>query len=134
MLASRKALTGALAGLVFVGGVATSFNDAEARPRHRGAAIAAGIIGGLALGAIAASAARPAYAYPSYSYGYGGYYPPSYGYGYGYSPAYYGGGYVPVAGDYYDDDYYAGPVCYWQRRRVAVDPYTVVVRRVRVCR
>lgn len=123
-LSSRKVLTGALAGLVFAGGIAASLNEAEARPRHRGGAVAAGIIGGLALGAIAASAARPAYAYPAYGYGYGGYYPSGYGY--------YGGGYAPVASGYYDA-YDAAPVCYWQHRRVAVDPYTVVVRRVRVC-
>jgi hypothetical protein len=145
ILSSRRVLTGALAGLVFGAGVAASINDAEARSR-RGAAVAAGIIGGLALGAIAASAARPAYAYPSYgythpSYGYGysgGYYPSSNGY-YGsnyygsnyYGSNYYGGDYGPVAG--YGDAYYDAPVCYWQRRRVAIDPYTVVVRRVRVC-
>ncbi len=33
----------------------------------------------------------------------------------------------------YGDAYYDAPVCYWQRRRVAIDPYTFVVRRVRVC-
>lgn len=131
-MSSRRVLTGALAGLVFATGVATSINDAQARS-SRGAAVAAGIIGGLALGAIAASAARPAYAYPSYGYAY-----PSYGYGYGgYHPVSYGyygsshyGGYVPAAGF---DDYYDAPVCYWQRRRVAIDPYTYVVRRVRIC-
>jgi len=139
-LSSRKMLTGALAGVVLAGGVAASINDAEARSRHRGAAIAAGVIGGLAIGAIAASAARPAYAYPSYSYGYGGHYPSSYGYGggyypsgYGYRASYYGGGYLPVAGGYYEDDYDVAPVCYWQNRRMRVDPYTIVVRRVRVC-
>jgi hypothetical protein len=139
-LSSRRVLTGALAGLVFATGVAVSIDDAQARSR-RGAAVAAGIIGGLALGAIAASAARPAYAYPSYGYGspsygygsYGGYYPSSYGY-HGssyYGSGYYGGGYVPAAG--YEGGYYDAPACYWHRRRVAIDPYTYVVRRVRVC-
>ncbi len=67
-LSSRKVLTGALAGLVFAGGVAASVNDAEARSRNRGAAIAAGVIGGLALGALAA---RPAYSSPAYPTYYG---------------------------------------------------------------
>ena len=89
--------------------------------------------------AFAASAARPAYAYPSYGYGSllrlqsGGYYPSSYGY-HGssyYGSGYYGGGYVPAAG--YEGGYYDAPACYWHRRRVAIDPYTYVVRRVRVC-
>jgi hypothetical protein len=36
------------------------------RSRNRGAAVAAGVVGGLALGALAAGAARPAYAAPVY--------------------------------------------------------------------
>jgi len=36
------------------------------RRSNRGAAVAAGVVGGLALGALAASAARPAYAAPVY--------------------------------------------------------------------
>jgi len=147
MVSSQKVLAGALAAAVFTAGLGVS-NDAEARSRNRGAAIAAGVIGGLALGAIAASAARPAYAAPAYGYGgygYGGGYAPAYsGYGYGgYAPAY--GGYYPASSYYAPayqayprvDSYYGaydpGPVCYWQRRRVAIDPYTVVVRRVQVC-
>lgn len=66
-----------------LGGTMVSFSDpAEARSRHRGGAVAAGVIGGLALGAIAAGSARshyapvaPGYAYPAYgvpAYGYGG--------------------------------------------------------------
>ncbi|MBB4017702.1 hypothetical protein GGR16_002736 [Chelatococcus caeni] len=46
--------------------VATT-GEAEARWRGRyygGGAVAAGVIGGLAIGALAASAARPAYGYP----------------------------------------------------------------------
>ena len=127
-LSARKVLTGAMAGVVLAAGVVASAGDAEARSRGRGAAVAAGIIGGLALGALAASAARPAYAAPAYSYG--GYYP-SYGYNtvtYGHG----GGYYAPVSG-YYGADYYDEPVCYWTKRRFAVDPYTTVVRRVRVC-
>jgi hypothetical protein len=55
--------------------------------RHRGAAVAAGLFGGLALGALAAS---------SYPY-HGGYYP---SYSYGYAPIGYGG-------------YYGYGSCYW---------------------
>ena len=36
------------------------------RRGNRGAAVAAGVVGGLALGALAAGAARPAYAAPAY--------------------------------------------------------------------
>ena len=67
------------------------------RPYYGGGALAAGLIGGLALGTLAASAGSYyGYGYPSYGYGYGypysgyGYYPSSYaypGYSYGYYPA-----------------------------------------------
>src|SRR5215207_10277633 len=58
------------------------------RPYYGGGALTAGLIGGLALGTLAASAGSYyGYSYPSY-YGYGyGYYPSSYaypGYSYGY--------------------------------------------------
>jgi len=72
--------------------------------RNNGGALAAGLIGGLAVGAIAASAGRPAY-------GYG--YPATYAY-----PAYgpdYGGG------------------CYVQRRRFVNEWGDVVIRREKVC-
>src|SRR3954449_6598901 len=69
------------------------------RPYYGGGALAAGLIGGLALGTLAASAGSYyGYGYPSYGYGYGfpysgyGYYPSSYaypGYSYGYYPASY---------------------------------------------
>jgi hypothetical protein len=80
------------------------------RPYYRrgygGGAVAAGLVGGLALGAIAASTAYP--------YG-----------GYGYAPAYYGGGYgyAPVA---YGD-------CYWVNRRVVNAWGELVIQRVQVC-
>jgi hypothetical protein len=68
-------------------------------------AVAAGVIGGLALGA---AAARSSYyygygGYPSYGYSYGGY--PAYGYSYGYAPystGYYG---YPYSGGYYGYGY-----------------------------
>ncbi len=57
----KKSLTAAAATLALAGAVTVSTsNEADARWRHRhGGAIAAGIVGGLALGAIAASAAQP---------------------------------------------------------------------------
>lgn len=80
------------------------------RRHNNGGAVAAGLIGGLAIGALAASAA-----YPAYGYGYGdpygsaGYYP-AYGSGYGY-----------------------GPACYTVRRRYVDAWGGVVIRRVQVC-
>ena len=58
------------------------------RPYYGGGALAAGLIGGLALGTLAASAGSYyGYGYPSYGYGYS-YYPSSYAY-----PGYYGASY-----------------------------------------
>ena len=147
---TKKVIAAGLCAATMIGVLPASITPAEAmhrgfhhgghrpvvvhRHRHRGGAVAAGVIGGLAIGALAASAARPAYAYPSYGYGYGGgYYQPNY-----YRSGYYGGYardyYAPagVAGGYYGA-YDPGPTCFWTRRRVPIDPYTVVVRRVRVC-
>jgi hypothetical protein len=83
----------------------------------RGAAVAAGIVGGLAAGALIAGATQPAYAAPVYG---PGYVPPSY------APAY-GSGYAPAYGYEYQ------PTCYTRRVRQVVDYDTVVIRRVRVC-
>lgn len=86
---TRKFLTGSITALALGATVLATATPASADWRgHRrhggnGGAIAAGIIGGLALGALAAGAARaetrtyyaPAPAYtPSYSYSYGGCY------------------------------------------------------------
>jgi hypothetical protein len=77
-LISKTILGVAVAGLV----AASSFAPAEAaRWRHAGP-VAAGVIGGLALGSALASA-------PFYGSGYYGY-GPAYGYEYGYGPRYYG--------------------------------------------
>jgi hypothetical protein len=77
---AKKAVIGALAAVTLGGAVMTSSTDAYAWHRgfkhgyygapyyrHRrahGGAVAAGVLGGLALGALAAGAARPAYAAP----------------------------------------------------------------------
>ena len=97
--------------------------DAEAQYRrgNRGAAVAAGVIGGLAAGALIAGATRPAYGYSN------GYSRPAYGYrddgyrDYGYAPAY---GARRV---------YVEQECHWQRQRVWLDRHTYTTRRVRVC-
>jgi hypothetical protein len=78
--------TGAVAAAL-IGAVAMTATPSEARCRGCGAA-AAGFVGGLAVGAIAANA-NNGYSYgPSYGYGYGYGYEPGYAY-YG-GPAYYG--------------------------------------------
>lgn len=117
------ALTGVVGLMLAGGGVAVSTSPAEAgartgtwryynpgyayRPyyRHHGGAVAAGIAGGLALGALGAAAATPYYG--------SGYYAPVYG-----APAY--GGY-----DYAE--------CYWVRRRGWDAWGNPVVRKVQVC-
>lgn len=95
-----RSLIGGVASLAMLGALGAS--SAEAR---EGGAVAAGVIGGLALGAIAGSAAAN-------SNGYNGGYAPAYA-----APQpYYGGG------------------CYYQRRPVYdEDGELVGHRRVRVC-
>ena len=106
-----KTLTGvALAGVLAVGAVTASSQQAEAHWRG-GGAVAAGVVGGLAAGAIIGGALAP-----RYGYGYYG------GPAYGYAPAYYGG--------YYGGPAYYGRSC-WTRRVVNANGN---VRRVRVCR
>ena len=81
------------------------------RPYYGGGALAAGLIGGLALGSLAASAGSYyGYGYPSY-YGSGyGYYPSSYaypGYSYGYYPSSYAyRSYYSYPSYYYGASYY----------------------------
>ena len=142
----KKAAVGALAlATVTTGVTVVSATSAEAqfRPRHgyngghgyrnrggnRGAAVAAGIIGGLAVGALIAGANRPAYAAPAYNnHGYAqsshGYAQSSYGYA---QPAYSNYGYA----NSYEPAYQ--PTCYYRKVRQVVDYDTVVIRRVRVC-
>ena len=73
-----KSVMGAITAVTLVAGIAAVASPAEAQWRgHRGhyrggwggAGIAAGVVGGLALGAFAAQAA-PRHHYPSYGYGY----------------------------------------------------------------
>ncbi|MGE0563551.1 MAG: hypothetical protein AB7O50_03465 [Pseudolabrys sp.] len=97
-----KTLTAlAAASTIALAAVAT---PQQAEARGRGGAVAAGVIGGIALGAIIASQARG-------------------GYHYGGGPAYYGG---PV--------YYHQPRCWWQRQRVYDGYGYWHVRKIRVCR
>ena len=113
----KKRLAGTAAAMVLAAGtmaVATTDASAQYRYRHHnggwntGAGVAAGVVGGLALGALATG-----------GYGYGGGYGPNYGSGYGYAPAY--GGYGAYGGG-----------CYVTRERV-FDGYGWRIRRVRVC-
>jgi hypothetical protein len=78
---SKKLLSAGLAGLVLASAMVAGAGEASARwygPRYYhyyhgnpGAAVAAGVVGGLALGALAASAARPTYVAPAPVYDYG---------------------------------------------------------------
>ena len=71
---TRKFLTAGVAGLALTGAVLSSSAPAQARD----GAVAAGVLGGLALGAVAGSVAANA--------------SPGYGYGYAPPPPAYGGG------------------------------------------
>jgi hypothetical protein len=131
-VSSRKSLSARVAimalGLATFGaGTVALSQDAEARSGRRGAAIAAGIIGGIAAGALIAGAAQaqPRYYEPEYAPAY----EPAY------EPRYYQAPrhrYVPettsAAGFYAN-----GPRCYTQRQRYWIDEDTVAVRRVKVC-
>jgi hypothetical protein len=104
--AKKSALAIGLAAATVAGSLAATTSPADARWRgHGGGALAAGIIGGLALGALAGNA-----------YGYYG------------PPAYYG----PVYGPVYRPVY--GPRC-WIRHRAFINRFGHrVVRPVRICR
>jgi len=102
-----KTLTALAAAATIAVAAVAAPQPAEAR----GGRIAAGIIGGLAAGALIGAAVNGPY------YGYGPGYGPYYGYGPGYYPR-------PV---YYDES-----PCYWSPRRFW-DGWRWHVRRVRVC-
>jgi hypothetical protein len=129
----KAAVLGLAITTVGTGVVALSTTEAEAqwRRHNRGAAVAAGIIGGIAAGALIAGAAR-AHSAPAYGYGYA---QPSYGYAhptysYSYAQPSYGHGYYQPA---YSEGYIHQPRCYTRKVRQVVDYDTVVIRRVRQC-
>ena len=87
ILTLKKRLAGTAAALVLAAGtMAAATTDASAQYRYRhhsggwntGAGVAAGVVGGLALGALATGGYGYGYGYPAYGYGaypaYGGYY------------------------------------------------------------
>jgi hypothetical protein len=131
MTKMKKTIAAGLVAITLAGGAIASAAPASAQQgfsrgygygygyRHRayrphyggGGAVAAGLIGGLALGALAA---RPAYGYAPVGY-YGGY-----------APVGYYGGYAPVGYGY-------GGECFVERRR-SIDPWgRMVVRKIRTC-
>jgi hypothetical protein len=151
----KKAAAAALAALTLGAGMTMSAADAEARGGRKGAAIAAGIIGGLAVGALIAGAnnahSAPAYYYQQPSHAYE---PPVYHYRAPQpvyvpevapepTPAYYGGYHGQPYGHYprhrrhrnYSETsfHYQGPVCKIRKQRY-FDGYGWRVERVQVCR
>lgn len=112
----RKTLTGALAALTFGGAIAASTLDASAGQRRHvrqhsnnfAGAAAIGIIGALAIGAIAASAARRN---SHQSYGYGAYHDP-------YAQSHYSGSHQNYNSGYYQASGYPEVQCYKEKRAV----------------
>ena len=104
----RKTLTAVAAAATIAVAAVCATTPAEARWRG-GGAVAAGVIGGIAAGALIAGAGR-------------GYY--------GYAPGYYGYAPAPV---YYGPGYAYGPPCFWQQQRFW-DGFGWRMRRVWVCR
>lgn len=105
---------------------ATPEANAGYRRHFNGGAVAAGVIGGLALGALAAGAARQ-----NYNYGGPVYAAPPPVYAPQYAPVYtpqYAPAYAPQYAPAYSDD----GDCYFQKRRFW-NGYEYEVRRVRVC-
>lgn len=116
----KRTFTALAAAAVVATAAMTAPTPAEARWRG-GGAVAAGIIGGIAVGALIAGATRPGYGYGYY--GGPAYYPAPVYYG---RPAYYP---APV---YYGRPAYYRPACTWRRERI-FDGYGWRIRRVRVC-
>jgi MFS family permease len=120
-MTTRFTRFGLVAAAVVAAGVSVGSTSAQAdwRNRHRGGDVAAGLIGGLALGAIAggaiAAGSRPAYGY--------GYLPPP--------PPRYRPAPVYFEGPRYYDE--RPTYCEIRRQKVWLDSWTYEVRRVRVC-
>jgi hypothetical protein len=121
---SHKVAIAALAAGLGAATLVSFASQAEARDRGRGAAVAAGIIGGLAVGALVAGAANNAYAAPEPVYDT----PPPHAYGY-HRPA---PRRVAYPQGYYEA-YDSQPICSWQKQKIWIDAYTYQVRRVQVC-
>lgn len=128
----RKTLTGALAALTFGGVIAASTLDASAGQRRHvrqhsnnfAGAAAIGIIGGLALGAMAASAARRN---SHNSYGYGAYHDP-------YARSHYSRSYQNYGGGYYQASGYPEVQCFKEKRPVHDEWGRFTgFRKIRVC-
>jgi len=122
-LTARNSSIAVLSVAALSAGVAMLPTNAQAdwryRRYHDGGAVAAGLIGGLALGAIAGGAlavSRPAYGYEALP-------PPSLRY----RPA--PVDYAPPRVVYEEQPVY----CEWRRQKVWIDSYIYQVRRVRVC-
>ena len=122
-LTARLSGTALLSVAALSAGLAMLPADAHAdwryRRHHDGGAVAAGLIGGLALGVIAGgalAASRPAYGYEALPPPPPRYHP---------APVYY----APPRVVYEEQPVY----CEWRRQKVWLDSYTYQVRRVRVC-
>jgi hypothetical protein len=105
---SHKPMMLALAGIIGLASFFAMSQEASAdwRYRNNGGAVAAGVVGGLAVGTLlGAAAARPAYGAPMYA-----------------APAY--------AQPIYEEE---PVICQWRKRKVWVDPYTYQVQRYQVC-
>lgn len=123
---ARMTKVGLLGAAVIAAGVSMAATSASADwrygHRYRGGDVAAGLIGGLAVGALAGSALA-AGSRPAYGYGYEDLPPPPPRYRP--APAYYAA--PPVV---YED---RPVVCELRRQKVWLDSWTYEVRRVRVC-
>jgi hypothetical protein len=108
----RKSLIGLAAATAV--GLATLAGPSTANAGCYGCAVGAGIIGGVAAGAIIGSAIANSPPPP-------GYYPPPPGY-YPPPPPAYGPGYAQLA-----------PGCYWAKRQVWIEGYGYRWRTVQVC-
>lgn len=139
----KKAAAAALVALTLGAGMAATTGEAEARGGRKGAIIAAGILGALAVGAIAANSAHAApgyYADPGYDYAPPApvYHQPRPVYDHA-GPGYYGHGYYGHRRHHRRHGYaetgfaYRGPVCKVRKQRYW-DGYGWNIQRVQVCR